>query len=108
MKRPEYAPKIPLQRLILSSCFTWIASMNSERFAEFLGVFVDVAREGNFSRVARKRGMSPSSVARQVDVLEAYLDNKLFLRSTRTLSLTDAGQVLLRRAQRILDELADI
>jgi DNA-binding transcriptional LysR family regulator len=82
--------------------------MNSERFAEFLGVFVDVAREGNFSRVARKRGMTPSSVARQVDVLEAYLDNKLFLRSTRTLSLTDAGQVLLRRAQRILDELADV
>ncbi len=82
--------------------------MNSERFAEFLGVFVDVAREGNFSRVARKRGMTPSSVARQVDVLEAYLDNKLFLRSTRTLSLTDAGQVLLRRAPRILDELADV
>ncbi|WP_448095736.1 LysR family transcriptional regulator [Luteibacter yeojuensis] len=81
--------------------------MQSERFAEFLGVFVDVAREGSFSGAARRRGMQPSSVSRQIDMLESQLGTPLFLRSTRLLTLTDAGEALLVRARRILDELAD-
>ncbi|MDQ0011360.1 DNA-binding transcriptional LysR family regulator [Luteibacter jiangsuensis] len=81
--------------------------MQSERFAEFLGIFVDVAREGSFSGAARRRGMQPSSVSRQIDMLESQLGTPLFLRSTRLLTLTDAGEALLVRARRILDELAD-
>jgi DNA-binding transcriptional LysR family regulator len=81
--------------------------MQSERFAEFLGIFVDVAREGSFSGAARRRGMQPSSVSRQIDTLESQLGTPLFLRSTRLLTLTDAGEALLVRARRILDELAD-
>lgn len=81
--------------------------MQTERFAEYLGVFADVAREGSFSGAARRRGMTPSSIARQIDALEAHLDAALFLRSTRVLSLTDAGQALLVRARRVLDELDD-
>ena len=81
--------------------------MQTERFAEFLGVFADVAREGSFSGAARRRGITPSSVARQIDMLEAQLEAPLFLRSTRLLTLTDAGQALLIRARRVLDELAD-
>lgn len=82
--------------------------MLNERFAEFLGVFSDVARDGSFSGAARRRGITPSSVARQIDALEAQLDTPLFLRSTRLLTLTDAGQVLLLRARRVLDELDDV
>lgn len=81
--------------------------MQSERFAEFLGIFVDVVREGSFSGAARRRGMQPSSVSRQIDMLESQLGTPLFLRSTRLLTLTDAGEALLVRARRILDELAD-
>ncbi|MHC1479353.1 LysR family transcriptional regulator [Frateuria aurantia] len=81
--------------------------MQNERFAEFLGVFADVAREGSFSGAARRRGMQPSSVARQIDLLESQLGTALFLRSTRQLSLTEAGEALLLRTRRILDELAD-
>jgi DNA-binding transcriptional LysR family regulator len=81
--------------------------MQTERFAEFLGVFADVARAGSFSGAARRRGVQPSSISRQIDLLEAHLDTPLFLRSTRLLTLTDAGAALLVRARRILDELAD-
>lgn len=81
--------------------------MLTDRFAEYLGVFADVAREGSFSGAARRRGITPSSVARQIDALEAHLDAALFLRSTRLLALTEAGQALLVRARRVLDELDD-
>ena len=81
--------------------------MQSEKFAEFLGVFADVAREGSFSGAGRRRGRTPSSVGRQIDMLEQHLDTPLFLRSTRLLTLTDAGEALLIRARQILDALAD-
>ncbi|MFM2480319.1 LysR family transcriptional regulator [Celerinatantimonas sp. YJH-8] len=82
--------------------------MQSEKFAEFLGVFVDVARESSFSAAGRRRGRSPSSIGRQIDALEAHLDTPLFLRSTRHLTLTDAGEALLIRAREILDSLVDV
>ncbi|MEX1828333.1 LysR family transcriptional regulator [Luteibacter sp. CQ10] len=66
-----------------------------------------MVREGSFSGAARRRGMQPSSVSRQIDMLESQLGTPLFLRSTRLLTLTDAGEALLVRARRILDELAD-
>jgi DNA-binding transcriptional LysR family regulator len=81
--------------------------MLADRFAEYLGIFADVARESSFSGAARRRGITPSSVARQIDALEAHLDAALFLRSTRVLTLTEPGQALLIRARRILDELDD-
>lgn len=81
--------------------------MLTDRFSEYLGVFADVARESSFSGAARRRGITPSSVARQIDALEAHLDTALFLRSTRMLTLTEAGQALLVRARRVLDELDD-
>jgi DNA-binding transcriptional LysR family regulator len=81
--------------------------MQTDRFAEYLGIFADVARENSFSSAARKHGITPSSVARQIDALEAHLDTALFLRSTRALTLTEAGQALLIRARRVLDELDD-
>lgn len=84
------------------------AQMQSEKFAEFLGVFVDVARESSFSAAGRRRGRTPSSIGRQIDALEAHLDTPLFLRSTRHLTLTDAGEALLIRARQILDSLVDV
>lgn len=82
--------------------------MQSDKFAEFLGVFADVARERSFSGAGRRRGRTPSSIGRQIDALEAYLDTPLFLRSTRHLTLTDAGETLLIRARQILDSLVDV
>ncbi|WP_172331858.1 LysR family transcriptional regulator [Mangrovicoccus sp. HB161399] len=76
-------------------------------FAEHLGVFAEVVRGGSFSAAARRRGLTPSAVARQIDALEHGLGVPLFVRSTRALSLTGAGERLYERAQRLLDDLAD-
>ncbi|RKP52610.1 LysR family transcriptional regulator [Trinickia fusca] len=81
--------------------------MNLIRYAENLSVFVAVARARSFSAVARQSGVAPSSVVRQIDTLEAELGTPLFLRSTRGLLLTDAGETLLPRAADILAALVD-
>jgi DNA-binding transcriptional LysR family regulator len=81
--------------------------MNLIRYAENLSLFVAVARRRSFSAVARSNGMAPSSVVRQIDVLESELGARLFLRSTRGLALTEAGETLLSRAAEILAALVD-
>lgn len=81
--------------------------MDFARYAAHLELFVDVARRGSFSAVARKRGVAVSSIVRRIDALEADLATALFLRSTRALTLTDAGDKLLVRAQDVIDRLID-
>lgn len=81
--------------------------MEFVRFAENLATFVDVARAGSFSAVARRRGQVASSVARQIDALEREMGVALFTRSTRALVRTDAGDLLFERAARILQELSE-
>ncbi|PZU92034.1 MAG: LysR family transcriptional regulator [Chelatococcus sp.] len=76
-------------------------------FAEFLATFVDVVRAGSFSGAARRRAVAPSAVMRKIDALEQDLGVALLVRSTRALTLTDAGQRLHERALHLLDELAD-
>ncbi|MFS2155300.1 LysR family transcriptional regulator [Rhizobium sp. Rhizsp42] len=75
--------------------------------ADFLSTFIDVVQAGSFSGAARKRAITPSAVVRQIDTLEADLGVALLIRSTRALTLTDAGERLHERAQRLLDDLAD-
>ncbi|WP_210058663.1 LysR family transcriptional regulator [Neorhizobium petrolearium] len=81
--------------------------MRDPRFAEHLAVYVDVVRTGSFSAASRRRAVTPSAVVRQIDALEQDLGVSLLVRSTRALSLTDAGRHLFERAQRLLDDLAD-
>src|SRR6218665_3421813 len=81
--------------------------MRDPRFAEHLAVYVDVVRTGSFSAASRRRAVTPSAVVRQIDALEQDLGVTLLVRSTRALSLTDAGRHLFERAQRLLDDLAD-
>jgi DNA-binding transcriptional LysR family regulator len=67
-----------------------------------LQVFVAVADEGSFSRAAEALGLAKSTVSERVRALEDQLAAQLFARSTRQVSLTDAGQLLLRRARDII------
>lgn len=76
-------------------------------FAEYLAAFVDVVKAGSFSGAARRRAMTPSAIVRQIDTLEEDLGVALLIRSTRALTLTDAGRRLHERALRLLDEMAD-
>jgi len=68
-------------------------------------VFVAVAAEGGLSRVARTLGLSPPAVTRALAALESRIDTWLFHRTTRSLSLTDAGIRFLANAQRLLADI---
>ncbi|MFI0720110.1 LysR family transcriptional regulator [Streptomyces sp. NPDC021224] len=71
-----------------------------------LRVFTAVAACGSFSAAARELGTTQPSVSRAVARLEAAVGVPLVVRTTRRLSLTDAGTVLLREARQALDQLA--
>ena len=77
-----------------------------DRF-ESLTVFVAVAEQRGFAAAARALDMSPPAVTRAVAALERHLGVTLFHRSTRAVSLTDEGAVLLDRARRILADLRE-
>lgn len=69
--------------------------------------FVAVAQLGSFVKAADKLGLSKAMVSRHVSELEARLGVRLMQRSTRRLSLSDAGAEYLQRCVQILAELAD-
>ena len=67
-------------------------------------MFTRVVDAGSFSEAARQLGVAPSSVSRQINDLESHLNARLFNRTTRQLSLTEAGQIYYERAARIIME----
>lgn len=70
-----------------------------------LKTFIDVARLGSFAHAAREQALDPSSISRTVAALEDELGVRLFQRTTRKLSLTEAGHVYLARVAPLMDEL---
>jgi DNA-binding transcriptional LysR family regulator len=78
----------------------------SDRLQE-LAIFVRAAESGSFSRAARELGLSQPSVSRLVGNLEARLGVTLLLRTTRRITVTDAGALFLDRAREILAGLED-
>lgn len=71
---------------------------------EGLDEFVAVAECGNFSRAAERLRLSSSHVSRQIALLEECLQARLLYRTTRRVSLTEAGQTFLARCQRLIEE----
>jgi DNA-binding transcriptional LysR family regulator len=67
-------------------------------------VFVRVAALGSLSAAGRALGMSQTMAAKHLTALEARLSVKLVHRTTRRLTLTDAGRIYLDAAERILGE----
>lgn len=70
-------------------------------------VFVSVVDSGSFSESARRLGISQPSVSRQVNALEEHLGVRLLQRSTRRLSLTEAGQIYYEKARRIQQDVLE-
>jgi DNA-binding transcriptional LysR family regulator len=77
-----------------------------DRFAT-LSAFVAVAELKGFAVAARKLGLSPSAVTRLVAALEERLGLRLLQRTTRSVTLTDAGARYFERARRILADLEE-
>ncbi|MFG1300873.1 LysR substrate-binding domain-containing protein [Xanthobacter sp. V3C-3] len=70
-----------------------------------LRLFAHAARRGSFAAAARDLDLDASAVSRAVAALEAELGARLLQRTTRTMTLTEAGQAYLARVEPLLDEL---
>ena len=67
-----------------------------------LECFRKIAERGNFAAAARDLNMSPGSITKQINALEDMLGVQLISRTTRRLSLTEAGETYLSRISLIL------
>ena len=70
-----------------------------------LQTFVEVMRHRSFAAVARERNIDPSSVSRAISNLEKELGVRLFQRTTRHLSPTEAGVTYFNRIEPLLEEI---
>ncbi|MDB6045886.1 MAG: DNA-binding transcriptional regulator, LysR family [Gammaproteobacteria bacterium] len=78
--------------------------MNRAQFAE-LNAFVAVAERTNFARAAAHLGIAASTISQTIRSLEERLGMRLLNRTTRSVSLTDAGEKLLARIRPAIMEL---
>src|ERR1700722_17785343 len=69
---------------------------------ELLRAFVAVADSGGFHRAAERLNLTQSTVSQQIKRLELETKRPLFRRTTRSVALTDDGEMLLRHARRLL------
>lgn len=67
--------------------------------------FLTVAQHRNFRKAAAQMGVTPSAIGQAVRALEARLGATLFLRTTRSVGLTEAGERFLSRAKPAFEEL---
>jgi DNA-binding transcriptional LysR family regulator len=72
-----------------------------------LQIFGAVVDQGGFAAAAKALGVTRSAVCRRIDGLEKRLGVRLLDRTTRRISLTDAGEALYHRGARILAEVQD-
>lgn len=70
--------------------------------------FVTVVETGGFAPASRELRLAVSTVSKHVEMLETRLKTNLLLRTTRRVSLTDAGGSLYKQCRTILDQLDDV
>jgi len=70
-----------------------------------IALFVNVVRAGSFAEAGRRLGIPPSTASRRVQALEEVLGVRLMQRTTRRLSLTDAGRNLFAQSADQIDAL---
>ncbi|MDX8497014.1 LysR family transcriptional regulator [Mesorhizobium sp. VK4C] len=78
-----------------------------DRLLTHLPVIVAVARRGGFALAAAELGMSPSAVSHAVRLVEERIGQPLFARTTRSVSLTEAGRALVEAAAPALQDIAE-
>ncbi|QQX80056.1 LysR family transcriptional regulator [Shewanella sp. KX20019] len=72
---------------------------------EGLCEFVAVAETESFTKASQRLGISTAQVSRQISALESRLAAKLFLRTTRKVSVTEVGQIYYQHCRQLLDGL---
>ena len=77
-----------------------------DKFAA-MQLFVRVIETGQLSAAGRTLGLAPSSVSRRMNELEEMLGVRLLQRTTRKLSLTEAGEIYFERCRDIVEAVED-
>ncbi len=80
--------------------------MNATLQPNDLVLFARVVDEGSFSRAAERLHLPKSTVSRRVAALEGQLGERLLLRTTRKLTVTDFGRAILEHAHHVADDVA--
>jgi len=75
---------------------------------ELLKAFVAVVSEGSFTAAAEALSISPQLVSKYVSQLESHLGSRLLNRTTRQVSVTEAGTACYTRAQQILSDMDEL
>ena len=70
-----------------------------------LEAFLSVAQHRSFRKAAAELGVTPSTISQAVRLLETRVGAALFIRTTRSVGLTEAGQRFLSRAKPAFEEL---
>jgi DNA-binding transcriptional LysR family regulator len=70
-------------------------------------VFVSVVQNGSLSSAGRQLGLSPASISRHLQTLEEELGTRLIHRTSRRLTLTEAGELYARQAEQILHQVEE-
>jgi DNA-binding transcriptional LysR family regulator len=73
-----------------------------------LECFIEVARHKNFSKAAEMMYISQPSISRSIKELESQFGVVLFYRDTKSVTLTDAGEIILTQAQQIVSSFQNI
>jgi DNA-binding transcriptional LysR family regulator len=74
---------------------------------EAMSVLLTVVDSGSLSAASRRLQVPLATVSRKISELEAHLETRLFNRSSRRLSLTDAGHGYVAACRRILEDIAE-
>lgn len=72
-----------------------------------LRAFLSVAETGSFSAAARRSGLATSVLTKRVDQLEHAVKTRLFVRTTRTVTLTEAGRRWIERVRSLVADFDD-
>jgi DNA-binding transcriptional LysR family regulator len=75
-----------------------------DRF-DAMRLFVRVVQSGSFSAVARQAGVGQPAISKQIAQLEAHLGAQLLRRTSRSMTVTEAGQSFYEAALRLVDDL---
>src|SRR5262245_41222216 len=81
-----------------SARMEWLRSMR---------LFVGVVRNGSLSAAGRQHGLSPASVSRHISALEESVGGRLLNRTSRKLTLTEAGEIYFQKTEDILRQIVE-
>src|SRR5258707_7447189 len=74
---------------------------------ESMSILVSAVEAGSLSAAARRLGAPLATVSRKVSALEGHLRTRLLIRSSRRLTLTDAGRSYVAASKRILEDVGE-